>query len=69
MAYFPYFRYFEYIKDLVYSNLSQSQPGGVPGTAKLVQSYLKLKHASATPGLEVSILLYISVNHKPFYVS
>lgn len=47
------FRYLEYVKDLVYSNLSQSQPGGVPGTAKLVQSYLKLKHASAIPGLEV----------------
>uniref|UniRef100_A0A1X7VWE9 Nuclear pore protein n=1 Tax=Amphimedon queenslandica TaxID=400682 RepID=A0A1X7VWE9_AMPQE len=45
-------QYLEYVKDLVYSNLSQSQLGGVPGTAKLIQSYLKLKHASAMPGLE-----------------
>ena len=35
-------RYLDYIKEMVFRNLSQARLGGVPGTRQLVESYLNL---------------------------
>ena len=56
---FIYFRYLDYIKELVFSSLSQAKLGGVPSTLNLVHSYLTLKQANSFPGFEVGIVIII----------
>jgi nuclear pore complex protein Nup93 len=43
-------QYLEYVRELVYANLNKAQLGGVPGTRKLIESFLKLRPLA--PGLE-----------------
>ena len=44
--------FLKFVQDTVYTNLQQAQLGGVPGTYHLVRSYLNVRIAPHTPGLE-----------------
>jgi len=44
--------FLKHVNATVYSNLRQAQLGGIPGTYQLVRSYLNVKVAPNTPGLE-----------------
>lgn len=45
-------QYLDYIKELVFSSLSQAKLGGIPSTLNLVHSYLTLKQANSFPDFE-----------------
>ena len=44
--------FLKHVHSTVYSNLRQAELGGIPGTYQLVKSYLNVKVAPNTPGLE-----------------
>jgi nuclear pore complex protein Nup93 len=44
--------FLKHVNSTVYTNLRQAELGGIPGTYKLVRSYLNVKVAPNTPGLE-----------------
>ena len=44
--------FLKHVNSTVYSNLRQAALGGIPGTYQLVKSYLNVKVAANTPGLE-----------------
>merc|ERR1719187_2986596 len=43
--------YIKFIRNVVYSNLTSAQLGGIPGTFHLVRSFLNIKMPSGGPGL------------------
>ena len=51
----------------MYSNLSSAQLGGVPGTFKLVRSFLNLKLSSSAPGLDDGLVEGVPVWPMIFY--
>ena len=56
-----------YSRNVVYSNLSSAQLGGVPGTFNLVRSFLNLKLPSSAPGLDDGLVEGVPVWPMVFY--
>lgn len=56
----PLCSYKNYTMVTVFGNLHQAQLGGVPGTYQLVRSFLNIKLPGPLPGMQVSVLQYIS---------
>ena len=54
-------------RNVVYSNLSSAQLGGVPGTFSLVRSFLNIKHPTSSPGLDDGLVDGVPVWPMIFY--
>ena len=54
-------------RNVVYSNLSSAQLGGVPGTFNLVRSFLNLKLSSSAPGLDDGLVEGVPVWPMIYY--
>jgi len=59
--------YIKFIRNVVYSNLSSAQLGGVPGTFNLVRSFLNLKLPSSAPGLDDGLVEGVPIWPMIFY--
>ena len=56
-----------FFRNVVYSNLSSAQLGGVPGTYNMVRSFLNLKLSSSSPGLDDGLVDQVPVWPFIFY--
>ena len=54
----------KFVQNTVYDNLQQAQLGGVPGTCRLVRSFLKVRLPPVVQGLEVRYMVYSETEYR-----